>query len=280
MDNDFVLAVARDTGSDVSSSEVGREKDFEQEGFDKFWLELNEEQSVLHVDGNPISVATGEDDTSDREELELEFERRVERVRKTATGNPRFVEINYHILEFCQEQRILSDIEDMVATLPQFEHCSQNQYRLISFLENAGGLDRIELDEEFNPVTEQMKEGLGEDEIDDLVCDYSFITTDAGKVIAEELKPAKRIKDLMEFFPKRAQTYREVLDFCKEPRSWQEIDKLFEGRDVLKSGSLNTMTDIPLKPSAFIDRLERSGGLIWDKCWKITPEGRRYLEAF
>jgi hypothetical protein len=274
MDSNLVPAASQDTSLDTVDIETEEERKLKQEEFDKFWRELEEGEE------NSLSEAAEEDGAPDQIDPELEFEKRVERVRKTVLGNPRFVEINYRILEFCREQRILTEIEDMIATLPQFAACDQNQYRLISFLENAGGLERIELDEDLNPITKEMKEGLSEDEIDDLVCDYAFITTDAGEAVVEEMRPEKRIKELMEFFPQRAETYREVLDFCKEPRGWKEIDKLLEGRDVLKTGSLNTATNLPLKPTVFIDRLESSGGLVWDKGWRITPEGRRYLEAF
>jgi len=122
---------------------------------------------------------------------------------------------------------------------------------------------------------------LSEDEIDDLVCDYAFLTTQAGREIVKEMQPEKNLNNLLELFPQRAQTYCEVLEYCQDPRSWKDIDKLLEGRDVLKSGSLNHFTDNPLKPSVFIDRLESSGGLVWEKGkgWQITTGGRRFLEA-
>lgn len=192
--------------------------------------------------------------------------------------NPRFREIYYAILDYCQEQRRLGDVETLVGQQPEFEHCGQNQYRLIINLEDAGALDRIELDEQGTCVTEEMKEGLTEDEIDDLVFDYAFIDTEAGREVRNQMKPEKRMDDLMNMFPKRAQTYCRVLDFCKQPRTFQEINSLLKGADVLSTGSANTITNVPLQPSVFIDQLERSGALVWKGSWNVTEGGRRYLE--
>lgn len=213
----------------------------------------------------------------DLEPVELTHEERVAAI-VTMMDNPRFREIYYAILDFCQEQRTLGAVEAMVGELAEFEHCGQNQYRLIINLEDAGALDRLELDEEGNRVTEEMKEGLTEDEVDDLVLDYAFIDTEAGRDVSAQMQPEKRMDDLMNLFPKRAKTYCQVLDFCKQPRTFQEIDSLLRGAEVLKTGSANTITNVPLQPSVFIDQLERSGGLVWKGSWNVTEGGRRYLE--
>jgi hypothetical protein len=281
MDSSLVPGAFNGETDNAASAEVNADKKPQQVEFDQFWQELlQEEQDADHVAANPVSATTEAEEQLEPVDPQAILNQQVEQVRRTVLINPRFSEIHYHILEFCQEQQLLRDIEAMIATLPQFLSSDQTQYRLISFLETAEGLQRIELDENLNTVTADIKEGLSEDEIDDLVCDYAFITTEAGRVIVQEMQPEKRMKNLMELFPQRAQTYCEVLEYCQEPRSWKDIDKLLEGREVLKSGSLNTMTNNPLKPTVFIDRLESSGGLIWEKGegWKITADGRRFLE--
>ncbi len=220
-----------------------------------------------------------EDDEDEEAEVkELTFEEKVDRVRLALQHNPRFREIHFRTLEFCLEQQVLHDIEEMIAGLPEFKNCDQNQYRLITYLENAGGLERLELDEDMNIVTEEMKEGLDENEIDDLVAVYAFVTTEAGRAVYEEMRPEKRMDNLRDAFPKRRGAYQKLLAFCKEPRTFKEIDNLLAGSDVLKSGSLNTATDIPLQPSVFIDQLERCGGLVWDDGWHITEGGKKFLE--
>lgn len=209
---------------------------------------------------------------------DLTFEEAVAQIQSTLNSTPRYSEIEYRILEYCKTRRTLVEVEDMVLGLPQFPACDQNPYRLIFFMEDCGGLQRFELDAEGNVVDEEAKEGLSEDEIDDLVWDYAFETTEAGKQAADEMKPEKRMDKLFKLFPQRISTYCDVLEFCKEPRGWKEIDALLQGRDVLKSGSLNWQTNLPLQPTVFIDRLEAAGGLVWDNGWKITEEGRKFLE--
>ena len=206
------------------------------------------------------------------------FDERVADIRRMM-DTPRFREIYFAILDFCLERRTLGQVELLVGARPEFEYCGQNQYRLIANLEDAGALERTELDEDGCAVTEDRKEGLTEDEIDDLVVEYAFDTSDAGRVVCDEMQPAKRMKKLMDLFPQRVKAYCQVLEFCKTPRSFKEIDALLKGSEVLKSGSANTITNIPLQPSVFIEQLERSGGLVWKGSWNITEGGRNCLES-
>lgn len=209
--------------------------------------------------------------------VEMTFDEKVEALRKMMSA-PRFREIYFAMLDFCGQARRLGELEQMVGALPEFEYCGQNQYRLIINLEDAFALERAELDEEGRVVTEDMKEGLTDDEIDDLVIDYAFTTTEVGRVVCDEMQPSTRMEDLMGKFPKRVKTYCELLEFCKTPRSFKEIDALLKGSEVLRSGSANAITNIPLQPSVFVEQLERSGGLVWKGSWNITEGGKKYLE--
>lgn len=234
----------------------------------------SEAARLMAKDQSVLEQATATEDVAT---VPLTHEERVAAIDRMMEG-PRFREIYFHILDFCQEQRTLGEVESLVGGLPEFAHAGQNQYRLIINLEDAGALDRLELDEKGDVVTEAMKEGLTDDEVDDLVCEYAFIDTDAGREVCAKMQPDKRMEDLMGMFPKRVKTYRQVLDFCKQPRTFKEIDTLLKGADVLKTGSANTITNVPLQPSVFIDQLERSGGLVWKGSWNVTEGGRRYLE--
>ena len=86
-------------------------------------------------------------------------------------------------LGFCREQRALTDVEDEIATYPEFQCATQDQYHLIGFLVDAGGLDQLEVDVDGEVVCEERKAGLTEDEMDNLVVSYSFVTTAAGLVV-------------------------------------------------------------------------------------------------
>ena len=51
---------------------------------------------------------------------------------------------------------------------------------------------------------------------------------------------------------------------------------MLEGRDILR---FDAPDGRPLMPSVFVDRLERSGVLVWRGKWVTGPEGKAYLDA-
>jgi hypothetical protein len=187
-------------------------------------------------------------------------------------------EIFYRTLVFCQERHRLEEIEEEIATYPEFKHAAQSQYHFIHTLEDAGGLTRIELDEVEDEVTPERKAGLDADEVDELVCDYGFETTGVGREVVEAHDPVKRLLELLGIVPSRKQTYIELMDFCKDnPRTYTEVGQFLEGRDAL-SITDNTLGQ-SLQPSVFLDKLESAHGVVWNDGWILTEEGRRYLAA-
>lgn len=184
-------------------------------------------------------------------------------------------EIEYKILRFCEERRDLRVIEEEVAGYPEFAHAVQSQYHMICALEDAGGLRRIELDENGVEVAPEQKEGLTEDEVDDLVASYSFETTEVGRAFVEQHAPRARLIELLDLVPARRDTYVEVLEYCREPRSYHDFESLLAGRDILRIGPNGTHEAI--QPSVFLDKLERAGAIVWDGGWKLTEGGEEYL---
>ena len=185
-------------------------------------------------------------------------------------------EIYLRILEYCRTPQVLADIENEIATWPEFKLATLDQYFMICTLEKYQGLLRQEMTEDGVLVTSEMKEGLTEDEVDDLVAYNRFLTTDLGRDVAERHAPAKRIRELLDLVAGRKQTYLDVLEFCKERRSYQEIESLLKGRDVLWLGRESLQQ--PLQPSVFVDKLERAGAIVWDGGWNITRSGREILK--
>lgn len=205
------------------------------------------------------------------------FARQVARLTETVARQPLHREILYKTLVFCEESRPLRQVEEQVASYPEFAHAANNPYHFIQTLEQAGGLERFDLDEEGEVVTPDRKAGLTEDEVDDLVADYAFMTTPAGLAVVEQHAPRSRIIELLGLVPERKDTYVELLDFCsEEPRTYNEICQLLRGRPALVrlvDGEPQTM-----QPSVFVDKMEAAGGMEWvDGGWILTPEGRDYL---
>ena len=207
----------------------------------------------------------------------------VEASLDTAEGRVRAVvmkqtlhrEILSQTLGFCRERRALTDVEDEIATYPEFQCATQDQYHLISFLVDAGGLDQLELDVNGEVVCEERKAGLTEDEIDDLVVSYTFVTTAAGLVVFEEqLGPETRVGDALAGTPEHADTYLTIMAFCRESRTYQEIEDLLADSGLSLLGAEGDA----VHPSCFVSALETAGALVWNGGWLLSDDGRALLE--
>ena len=122
----------------------------------------------------------------------LSFEERCEPLTRHVLSQTEHREIRIAVLGFCRERRPLAEVELFVQDLPEFGYETQSPYLLIRALERAGGVVCVELNDQGEPVTPERKEGLDEDEIDDLVFELDFETTDAGVAVYERLTPGVR----------------------------------------------------------------------------------------
>lgn len=209
-------------------------------------------------------------------QTEPSLEERCEAIERLVLKQPEHREIYEAVLGFCRQRRSQADVEAYIQSLPECVHESQSPYFLIKSLVRAGGLARVELDAEGEVVTPERKAGLDEDALDDLVCDVAYETTEAGCLAHEDLRPVRRFEHLLERQPTRRNVYCEVLGFCSEPRTRHEIEDLLRGRQILIDEAVDGQ---PLKPSVFIDKLERSGVLVWKGGWVTSEDGMAYLEA-
>jgi len=207
---------------------------------------------------------------------ELSFEDRVAAIVALITKQPLHREILFRALGFCRERRDLPDIEREIASYPEFKYCAQDQYHLIGFLENAGGLERLELDAGGEVVTDDRTAGLSEDEIDDLVVSFAFVTTEAGTAAHEELDPGRRIRELLDDAPARTRASLRVLEFCHGSRTYQEIEDLLEDPD---AGLYEMAEEDAVHASFVVSGLEAAGALVWDGGWLLSDHGRAVLES-
>ena len=206
------------------------------------------------------------------------FGRMVAKVTEAVTRNPLQRELFYKVLSFCQESKPLREIEQMVMALPGFERTSVNAYHFIAVMENAGGLERFELDDEGDVVDDARKAGLTEDEIDDLVAEYAFMTTPAGQAVVEQHTPRARIIELLGLVPERRDTYIELMEFlAEEPRTYNEVTQLLDGRDVLWHLDSKGNPEL-MQPSVFLDKLHDAAAIEWQQGWQLSEEGRAYLD--
>ena len=203
---------------------------------------------------------------------EATFEEAVAALTETVNRAPLHREIFLKLLAFCTTQRMLAEAEEAARACPEFSSVAQSPYRLIRTLVHAGGLYWLELDETGRPLTPQAKAGLTPDEIEDA----TLVTTPVGEQVAEDLAPEKRLRRLFDLVPQRLTTYLDLMDFCREQRTFKEIEALLRTRPAAAFAS--TTSSQPLQPSFFVDALERSGGLAWNDGWKITERGMKVLQ--
>lgn len=220
-----------------------------------------------------------ENDVSVVEEIpvELTYDQKYDKLGMAVTKHSLNRDPMYQALRYCFEEKPLREVEDYIASLPSFARSTMNQYYMLQVLVRAYGMEMIERDIDGNQVTPEQKEGLSEDEIDDLVYAFSFQTTDIGRDFVEQNSAHSRLAALINYKPERKDTYIELLEFIAEqPRSYDEVKELLAGRPILEvviDGTHETM-----QPSVFVDKLDRAGAIAWDKGWNLTEEGREFLE--
>lgn len=207
---------------------------------------------------------------------EATFEEAVAALTETVNRAPLHREVFLKLLSFCTTQRPLAEAEDAARACPEFSSVAQSPYRLIRTLVHAGGLYWLELDESGCPLTPVAKEGLSPDEIEDATFSYAVVTTPVGEQVADDLAPEKRLRHLFDLVPQRLTTYLDLMDFCRDRRTFKEIEALLRTRPAAAFAS--TSSSQPLQPSFFVDALERSGGLAWNNGWKITERGMKILQ--
>lgn len=209
--------------------------------------------------------------------VELTYDQKYDKLGMAVTKHSLNRDPMYQALVYCLEERPLREVEDYIASLPSFARSTMNQYYMLQVLVRAYGMEMIERDIEGNVVLPEQKEGLTEDEIDDLVYAFSFKTTDLGRDFVEQNSAQSRMAALLDYKPERKETYIELLEFIAEqPRSYDEVKELLTGRPILEvviDGTHQTM-----QPSVFVDKLDRAGAIAWNKGWNLTNEGRKFLE--
>lgn len=219
-------------------------------------------------------------DSESNPAIELSFEEKYEALMGVVSNKPTHREILIRVLSFCVEEKEFGVVEDAIQAYPEYPAAGQNPYRLIKYLIDGYGLDCLEIDSEGAVITPERKAELTEDELDDLIACFHLKTTEVGKKLSEDLSPHRRLTDLFSLFSDRRQFYTDLLSFCKEPRRFKDIEQLFAGRDLSGLQTLHPESGLAIKPTVFVDNMEKAGAIVWKKDgWILTKEGEAFLEA-
>lgn len=266
--------------------------------FESFWAKMVEESNEETGASTTTSIKTstemlGEieaEETDDIAEAEAgnaeeqlpepTFEQRYEKLMEVVNNKPSHTEILRKILIYCEERRDFTRVEEKIQTYSEYPNTGQNPYRLIKYLIDGEGLSLLELDEDENILADEKKEGLTEDEIDDLILSYALETTEVGKAVKDNFAPKRRLNYIFEFFNDRQSIFSDLLQFCREPRSFKEIETLLSGKNLSSIKTLHPESGIAIKPTVFVDNMEKAGGIVWKDGWVITKEGEEFLKEF
>lgn len=233
----------------------------------------------LKTNGNPDQIPdepANRDLAKAAEKKQPSFDEQVEALNRFIHFEPLIREVDYKTLLFCETRRRLSEVEEAMAAFPEFKSATRDQFALITELVDHYGLAFYELDAAGNVVTEADKEGLTENEVDDLVVEFAYETTEVGRAVAERLDPRRRFAELVAAAPEREPLYRALMDLLREKRSFAEVDtyvRSAEGAAVLAEAGVGGM-----QPSVFVDKLERAGVLLYDGGWQTTEAGVEVLD--
>ncbi|MEG0418890.1 hypothetical protein [Gordonibacter sp.] len=203
---------------------------------------------------------------------ERTFEQKVADLIRFVQFEPLIRELDYKILAWCDERRGLSDLEERIATWPEFKAATRDQYSLVNELANHYGLEFFELDEVGNPVLEEDKAGLTENEVDDLVAGFAYRTTEVGKEVVTQLDPRKRMRELLDSSSDRRAVYLAIVEFLHNKHSFADVDAFVRASGVV--GLSSAAGDGGVQPSVFVDKLERAGALYYDRGWQATEAGK------
>lgn len=217
------------------------------------------------------------------------IQEKLSRLSKVITKHPLNQMVLYKILVACKTNRKEGELKEEIATYPQFKSATLDQHSLIDQLVRADGLSMSEYDGNGNLIVrgeqtdgvlaEQDKTPPPDQDQEASVTWRCYLTTEIGLIYIDENTPEKRLADLLSLVPSRNEFYLKVLDFCSgEKQPYKAIEALLE-RDLLALPEEQAL-HIPTKPSLFIDKLERAGGIVWDDGWTITDIGRRMLQTF
>ena len=146
----------------------------------------------------------------------------------------------YKTLKFCETPRLASEVEEEVLSFPEMKTAFHSPTILLGWLEEAGGIERVVIEEQ---------EG--------------WQTTEAGKKLDEMKAPEKRLLELIAKEPAYSEVYTQVLKFCQTPRTRAEIEELLEGDPALEEPGV--------VPGFFVQSLEEARGLEWvNNRWQTT----------
>ncbi|MCD8315969.1 MAG: hypothetical protein LUB61_00975, partial [Eggerthellaceae bacterium] len=263
-DYEFGGKLARQIGADLSGD---REMEISREEIEESEKKM---QQAARVEDWKAKVNSWDEET------------RIEKTIECLNRKNNQKEILYDLLVFCQAERTEEETEDFLEAHKQFKDGHHSAHKYIFFMQRTGAIEELEYDCDGVLITDEMRDelrelGAPEEEIEDLGAEWHFMTTSAGNEAIKRFDPVIRTKELLaQQKETRHPSYYRLLEYCKEPKSLDEITKFFEGDPGLE---IDPNTGIMgMQPSAYIGHLDAAGSLTWVGGWQTTKGGLKILE--
>jgi hypothetical protein len=180
------------------------------------------------------------------------------RLARRIKSDPAYAEALYAILAHCGNPCPDAELVETIAALPVMRTAWQSPQALLSWLAEAGGLEKLERPEEKADPRPPVETSL------------LWSTTPIGRQVLADRERDDRLGRLLACEENHRDAYLRVLWFCLSPRSRTEIEAMLKGHPALAPGVLYA--------SFFMDTLEKAGGLAWEGGWLTTPPGKNLLE--
>ena len=185
-------------------------------------------------------------------------------------------EILYKTLGYCQEGRTLAEIEEEIASYPEFETALQSQFFMVQVLVRHGGLECVG---DGQTINAENLANLDDDEFESLAAEATFTTTETGMSYYNAHRPEDRLSQLFEDEAERADTYREIMEYCAtQTHPYTDIAELLDGREIMTVWE-DDGRYLNLQASVFLDKLERAGGMYWTRAdgWATSEDGLSFI---
>lgn len=209
---------------------------------------------------------------------ELTFDERVERVLGRVFAHPELREIRRDILAQCTNELPQTELEAWIAGRPDYPADVQTPVRLIESLVDVGGLTSTPRLKSGEAATEEALDAMSDEDFYEQFDDCYIQTTPEGREAVQRTTPEARITELRHAHPLQDEGYEDVLRFiAEEPRSRYDIERFCVGKPYLTAASHMGVAEV--RPSHFIDKLERAGVIVWQGKWTINDAGTAYLAS-
>lgn len=179
-----------------------------------------------------------------------------ENIKRRISVEPRYEKALYRILGDCLDPIAFGNLEPKIRAYPEMQAQLHEPATLVSWLVDAGAL-------------EMLPEPEGNETSARDAGDIMLVVTEPGERVWSEHETADNVAHLLDSAGSLTTTYQRVLELCRTPQSKRDLEQALVAEGLLDLRRRQV--------SCFLDKLEKAGGLVWNKGWTTTQRGLSHL---